>query len=253
MNIDWFTFFAQIINFAVLVYVLHYFLYEPLTNAMQAREQTIADRLADAEQREAEAQSRSEEYRELSSQLGDQTSKLMDDARRESETLRQRLFSEAKADVELRRQEWLESLNQDQDALVRLFRQRVGHQVVAVSQKALSQLAGSDLEQRSLELFLEELNDLPASDIETLIREYESSPPAQIHTAFPITDKWKRQIQQALADSLGFQAIQFMTSPELVFGVELRVGGSKIGWSAQEYLESLTEDLNGMFAKQLDS
>ena len=43
MSIDWFTFTAQILNFLVLVWLLTHFLYQPITKAMQERQQKIAD------------------------------------------------------------------------------------------------------------------------------------------------------------------------------------------------------------------
>ena len=49
MNIDWFTFAAQVINFLVLVGLLRHFLYGPVVRAMQAREQKVTQRLTDAD------------------------------------------------------------------------------------------------------------------------------------------------------------------------------------------------------------
>ena len=53
MLIDWFTVCAQIVNFLVLVALLKHFLYGPILRAMDAREQTIAGRLAEAQQKAA--------------------------------------------------------------------------------------------------------------------------------------------------------------------------------------------------------
>ncbi|MCH9698254.1 MAG: F0F1 ATP synthase subunit B, partial [Gammaproteobacteria bacterium] len=45
MLIDWFTVSAQIINFLILVWLLKRFLYQPILNAIDAREQRIATQL----------------------------------------------------------------------------------------------------------------------------------------------------------------------------------------------------------------
>ncbi|PHM05822.1 hypothetical protein CK516_38115 [Nostoc sp. 'Peltigera malacea cyanobiont' DB3992] len=50
LEINWFTFFAQILNFFVLIFVLQRFLYKPITKAMARREKTIRDRLSSASQ-----------------------------------------------------------------------------------------------------------------------------------------------------------------------------------------------------------
>ena len=47
MLIDWFTVLAQIVNFLILVALMKRFLYGPLIAAIDAREQSIAARLAE--------------------------------------------------------------------------------------------------------------------------------------------------------------------------------------------------------------
>ena len=51
MLIDWFTVVAQIVNFLILVALLKHFLYGPLVRAIDAREERIAARLAEAERK----------------------------------------------------------------------------------------------------------------------------------------------------------------------------------------------------------
>jgi F-type H+-transporting ATPase subunit b len=49
MLIDWFTVGAQVLNFLILVWLLKRFLYKPILDAIDAREQRIAAELADAD------------------------------------------------------------------------------------------------------------------------------------------------------------------------------------------------------------
>ncbi len=58
MLIDWFTVGAQVVNFAILVWLLKRFLYKPIIDAIDAREKRIALALADADAKTAEAQKR---------------------------------------------------------------------------------------------------------------------------------------------------------------------------------------------------
>ena len=52
MLFDPFTMIAQLINFVVLVVALRHFLYKPVIDAMDERENKIAQRLTDADERE---------------------------------------------------------------------------------------------------------------------------------------------------------------------------------------------------------
>ena len=61
MLIDWFTVGAQALNFIILVWLLKRFLYKPILNAVDAREQRIAAELADADAKRAEAKKERDE------------------------------------------------------------------------------------------------------------------------------------------------------------------------------------------------
>lgn len=56
MLIDWFTVGAQALNFAVLVWLMKRFLYQPILQAVNAREQRIVQTVAQAEAQKAQAQ-----------------------------------------------------------------------------------------------------------------------------------------------------------------------------------------------------
>ena len=60
MLIDWFTVIAEIVNFLVLVALLKHFLFGRLVAAIDAREERIAARLREAEQKNQDAKERVE-------------------------------------------------------------------------------------------------------------------------------------------------------------------------------------------------
>jgi F-type H+-transporting ATPase subunit b len=62
MLIDWFTVGAQLLNFLVLAWLLKRFLYRPILDALDAREQRIAAELADADAKRAEADKARDEF-----------------------------------------------------------------------------------------------------------------------------------------------------------------------------------------------
>ena len=63
MLIDWFTVGAQALNFLILVWLLKRFLYKPILDAIDAREERIDAELAAAALKEAEAKKKRDEFR----------------------------------------------------------------------------------------------------------------------------------------------------------------------------------------------
>lgn len=55
MHFDWWTFALQLVNFAVLVWLLHRFLYRPVLRIIDARQAAVAKQYAEADATEAKA------------------------------------------------------------------------------------------------------------------------------------------------------------------------------------------------------
>ena len=62
MHINWFTVIAQLVNFALLVWLMKRFLYAPVLAAIDAREKKITAQLTAAKTQQAEAQTEHEEF-----------------------------------------------------------------------------------------------------------------------------------------------------------------------------------------------
>jgi len=63
VQIDYFTIFAQIINFLVLVLLLKHFLYGRIIKAMDEREKRIESQLQEAAKKKKEADEEADSYR----------------------------------------------------------------------------------------------------------------------------------------------------------------------------------------------
>ena len=76
VTIDWLTVGAQALNFLVLVYLLKRFLYGPVVRAIGRREEAIAERLREAEQRGKDAEAEARHHREAREALEAQRERL---------------------------------------------------------------------------------------------------------------------------------------------------------------------------------
>jgi len=110
MLIDWFTVGAQALNFIILVWLLKRFLYQPILNAVDAREKKIAAELADADSKKAEAQQERDEFQRKNEEFEQHRAALFAKATEEAKAEGQRLREEARKAAELetaKRQEGL--------------------------------------------------------------------------------------------------------------------------------------------------
>src|SRR5271167_1404309 len=96
MLIDWFTVGAQALNFIILVWLLKRFLYKPILNAVEARENRIAAELADADAKKAEAQKERDEFQHKNEEFDQQRAALLSTATAQAKAECQRLLDEAR-------------------------------------------------------------------------------------------------------------------------------------------------------------
>jgi F-type H+-transporting ATPase subunit b len=157
MLIDPFTVIAQIVNFAILVIALKYFLYDRVIEAMDRREASVAERLTEAEQREATAADEAERLREERAQLDRHRDDLLDAARGDAAEHRDELLERARAEVEAERARWERGLRAEQQEFRGDLQRHTVKEVMELSRRALSDLAGADLEGAVIDRALEHL------------------------------------------------------------------------------------------------
>ncbi len=149
MLIDWFTVGAQIVNFLILVWLLKRFLYKPILEAIDAREQRIAGELADANAKKAEAEKQRDEFQRKSSDFDQQRAALMSNVADEVKAERQRLLDDARRAAEALTAKRMEALRNDAQNLSRAISRRTQDEVFAIARKALADLATVSLEERA--------------------------------------------------------------------------------------------------------
>lgn len=245
MLIDPFTILAQIVNFVILAAALKYFLYDRVIDAMDKRQASIASELAEATEREAQARSEAEEYAKRRAALDDERHQLLDEARSEARRQRQHLLDQARADADHERKRWQQGLRSEQRELSHELQTRAANEVMELSRRALSDLAGADLEGHVISRALEQLKT--DSDARTAL--FGSSVQATtvaVRTAFALTGEQQSQIRRQLLE-LGpspDRTVRFELDPDLVVGVELRVDGTAVSWNATDYFDRMRMSLD---------
>lgn len=242
---DWFTIAAQIVNFLILVALLKYFLYGRIVEAMQRREQSIADRWNEAEEREQELQQELESARQKKQELEQQRDKMMEDAREEVENYREELTDKARQEAEDARARWQESLQEETEAFLKDLRKRSTEQILAVVRKILTDLSDAQLEQRIVHTFLEQLDKLSPEEhdkIQNSLAGDDSQ--ALIQTAFEHPDELQEQLTSKLKDRFGEELeVRFEHSDDLICGIALHTDSRKVAWDLGDYLHHLEDEI----------
>jgi F-type H+-transporting ATPase subunit b len=243
VQIDWFTLIAQGINFLVLVWLLKRFLYGRIARAMDEREARIASRLEEAARKQAEAEQEVDRYRVKSQELEEQREKVLAQTREEAEARRLQLVQEARTVVAQLQAQWFETLQREKEELLREFRERTGQQVLAIARRALKDLAGAELDQQMLVVFLEQVRKLEPAERQAMVEAIRHSDrEVELRSAFPVAPDIRERVTQDLREQLDDGVVvRFEVEPQLGCGIELRAHSHRMVWNLASYLDALED------------
>ena len=247
MHIDWFVFFAQIVNFLILVYLLKRFLYGRIITAMDNREAMIAARLEDADRLKSEAGQAAEAYEKKYRSIQERSEEMLNQAKEAAKAREAELMDSAREEVDQIRQRWIETIEREKISFLQDLRRRAGSQIYDIARSALTELADAELERKIADVFITRLyglNDTQAQAIRDAMGKTNSR--ITIQSAFEIPPDIRERITGAMKPYLtdGGAVIDYETSSEVISGVEMRAQGHKVAWSLNDYLETLEENFS---------
>jgi F-type H+-transporting ATPase subunit b len=246
--IDWFTVGAQLLNFIILVYLMKRFLYQPVLDAIAAREAKIAAELADAAATKTKAHAQQREFEEKNQAFDEQRADLLSKATEAANTERERLLAEASKTAEAASAARAKTLQADTQALHGEIVRQTQQQVFEIARRVMSDLADASLEQRACAVFIQRLHGVDGETLaalSTALKATSAENPALLRSAFDLPAEQLATIQAALDKTFGQAiALKVETAPGVVSGIELSAQGQKLAWSIAGYLTSLSATLN---------
>lgn len=255
MLIDWFTVGAQVLNFVILVWLMKRFLYQPILDAIDAREARIAKELADAAATKTAAEKARADFQHRNEAFDQERAALLRQATDEAKAERQRLFAAARAAAEAQRVKDQESLRNAAADFNRALRGKAQAEVFALARRTLGDLAGAGLEQRVAEVFIDRLRALDPDAKGRLAEALRAAQePVLVRSAFDLPPEQQAEIRRAINETVAADVpLRFQTAPELVGGIELSTPGQKVAWSIAQYLGTLEQSVGDLIASQASS
>lgn len=242
MHIDWFVFFAQIVNLLILMFLLKKFLFGRIIGAMDAREAKIGAVITEAEQSRQEAQAAAEVQKNRLREFETGYEQMLNKSRQDAEVYQEKLLEKAREEVEFLKTRWMEALRSERANFLQELRRLAGQQIYAVSRRVLKDLAGLDLEERIVEVLMERIEALDAAERKKFQGPSGNGGGVTISCAFEIPPATKERLNEVIRSYFsGDMEIAYERSDDVLSGCELRSNGHKIAWSVKDYLDSLEE------------
>ena len=270
MLIDWFTVVAQVVNFLLLAWLLKRFLYRPILDAIDAREQRITTEISDANTKRTEAIQQRDEFQHKNSLFDEQHAARMNQVSEDAKAEQVRLFELARQESEHLSYTLQLAIKNEQQSLQETLNQFTQNEVFEIARKVLTDLADTSLEERVTNIFIKQLNALNKDEREAFSSAFKDSGGINkdtiiVRTAFALPAEQCKLIGEAINDvfvnivdikstnsktnktDVGKDLnvkLKFVIEPDVVCGIELSGKGQKISWSIHDYLDSLSKGVS---------
>ncbi len=243
MLIDWFTVAAQAVNFLILAWLLHRFVFRPVLKAAANREQRIAERIAEAERSRREAEQERETMRRRRLELEQARDKALAEADAEAQRRLDKALEQVDTRAEQRRLEWEHALERRSGELARDIRALVGRQAVDIARRAVLDMAGQSLEDRLAESL--------SRHVDTVRRELPGAGGGRIEVLAP------RALGQEAAERLRAALAQGFPGSEVALaqggheaGLIVQAGDRRLEWTLERYFKGLQEEIDTVLHHQ---
>jgi F-type H+-transporting ATPase subunit b len=246
MIIDWYTVMFQVINFLVLVFLLRRFLYGPIIEMMEEREMKIVQREEVAAAKASEAEVEARTYQQKVAALRNRDEELLAEAKEGAENERRTLLESTRREVEETRKRWHQEVYREQESFMHELRSRVGRQACLIARQCLQDLADIKLETMIWDVFSKKIKQLSSEEFPRLQEAFSQKKRVIVSSSFKPTEERLQGLSSFLEEHFE-QNVQLthQTNSELICGVELEVGGYRIAWSVDEYLEGVEKEILG--------
>jgi F-type H+-transporting ATPase subunit b len=244
MQFDWWTLGLQTINFAILVWLMHRFLYKPTLKMLDARQAEIDAQYAEAKAAEAKAKERLAEIEAERAKMMSERETLLNAATQQAEELAKARRAQAEIEAATTLDETRKTLAAERDKALAEAKKAALDLGASIARRFLSEAPQKLRTEAWLEKIEQYLATLPASEKEALARQVNDGGALAVATASPLpseaTEIWRTRLRRALGDGI---ALSFEVDADLIAGAELRFPTATLSFSLQDALATVRSEI----------
>jgi F-type H+-transporting ATPase subunit b len=245
MQFDWWTFALQTINFAILVWLLHRFLYRPILRMIDARRSAIDRQIADAKTTEATAKARLAEIESQRANIATEREQAIKAASQKADEVMRTRKAQAEKDAAAVLDEARKTLAKEREAAAAETHRAALDLAADIARRLIAEMPAERRAEAWLDRIEQYLAGLPPGELAKLKAQIGASTPVTVVTATQLTEAAARAWQDRLRKPLGTNlALKFAVDPALIAGVELHFPEAIIRLSLQSALTKLQSEID---------
>lgn len=137
LGLDWRIFFAQLVNFSILIFVLWRFAYKPVFNILEERRLKIEEGLKNSDQAKLEIGNALKNKKEVLSEAKKEAALIIEESRKQAEKKYQEIIAKSKEDLQIIISEEKDKIKLERESISAEIKKEVSFLVVSAVEKVL--------------------------------------------------------------------------------------------------------------------
>ncbi len=242
---NFWTFIFEVVNFAVVVYILYRVLFRPVGDILRQREAEIRTARDEIERTASEAARLKEQYEKGLEELDRVKSRYIEDARVEALKERDRIMREAMEEIETERNKTVRFIRQEKLRALDEIRERVVSVAVEMAGRLLSDVSDDLLQDGLLKRVIERIEQLSGEELGRLSEAVANgSCTVEVYSAARLSSEQAEALRSVLQRMLRCSIdLAERVDTSLIAGVRLKINGHVLDGTLRGNLDAVAENL----------
>lgn len=225
---NWWTFVFEIINFAVVVFILYRLLFKPVREILAKREEAIELSRSEIEKGKRDVQNLKVELDGRLKELEEIKRATIEEARVEALKNRERILNETKIEVDRERERMRRQIENERNKLYEEIKEKSIDISAELSERIISSVVDKGMNETLVDRVLEKIRDLPEGEKTKIVDPSKKICLLQVTSSHPLPEGSIAKIKNTVGSAFNcIPDIQYHEVPELICGVLIRIN-SKI-------------------------
>ena len=248
MGFNWVTFFAQIVNLFVLVWLLKRFLYHPILLAIEKRQAYIEDKVKKADEAAESAEKQEATLHKKIAQWERDKQKRLDKLDEELEIYREKQTEIIQDQIERLRERAQDALNRENASLRLEIRDMMAQNFAHLSRQILKDLSGLAPVEQTIALFQAKIKKLNKTELKNIQETLKKKKTIHIISSDTLPPSSVKALETFLKKEFGSSDIVYSVQPDLILGIEAVIGETVLEWNLKTYLDTFEGNLKAALA-----
>lgn len=247
MNIDFFTFGAQIINLLILLFLLRKFLYLPILKVLDERKAFLEAEYEAARKERKKAELLEQNMQREFAAIENTKQEIFAKTNQQAQELAQKLSDEARTEFEKSRNTWKNKLKSEQISFEFAIQELILQYFGKFTDGALEQMADVDLNELFLHKLKQKILEFNPAQKTEFIRDFLMHKELEVVTAKELKETAKEDFRNFLNDNFELPKnfkIKFSLDESIICGIALRSDDQTMEWNLAEYISEFKKNLN---------